>query len=221
MDCTPEHPNNWKRVVGVVSSASHAALGQPAGGSVYLSAGAMQRSAFIVVRSDRPAASLEKAIRRAIEAIDPNQPVLLAVTLRNLIADSVADRRFIITLLAITAWLALVMAAAGVYGVVSYTTARRTQEIGIRIAVGATPGDVLSLIFRQGFATVAAGVTIGFLSALFLMRVLRSFLFGLEGDHNAWVWITVGVVVATAGIACWMPARRATRTDPISALRQE
>ncbi len=107
--CTPERPANWKQVIGVVSSASHAALDEAAKGSVYLAAGAMRTSAFLVVRTERPTGDLERAIRRTIAAIDPNQPVLLSVSMTTLIADSVADRRFIMLLLAVTAGLALAM----------------------------------------------------------------------------------------------------------------
>lgn len=219
--CTPEEPNHWKRVIGVVSSANHAALNESLKGNVYLSAGAMQRAVFLVVRTERPTGDLEKAIRRSIAAIDPNQPVFLSATMRALIADSVADRRFIMTLLAITACLALLMSAAGIYGVISYTTARRTQEIGIRLALGATPREVHTLIFRQGFTTVAAGLTLGLGVAMPLTHALRSFLSGLESRNPAFVWIAVTLVTVTAGIACWVPARRATRIDPMSALRQE
>jgi putative ABC transport system permease protein len=221
VDCTPENPRQWKRVIGVVSSASHAALDEPEKGNVYLAAGAMQKSAFLVVRTERPTGEMEKAIRRAIAAIDPNQPVFLSVSMGDLIADSVADRRFIMTLLAITGCLALVMSAAGVYGVISYTTSRRTQEIGIRMAVGATPGRVFSLIFRQGVLTVAIGLAVGLGAALVSMRLLRSVLLGLDSGHPACFWIPASLVTVTAGIACWIPARRATRTDPVSALRQE
>ena len=221
VDCTPEHPNNWKQVIGVVSSASHSALGETAKGNVYLAAGAMRTSYFVVVRTERPSAELEKAIRRTIASIDPNQPVFLSASMRALIADSVADRRFIMLLLAVTAGLALVMSAAGVYGVISYTTSRRTQEIGIRVAVGATRRDVLALVFRQGFLTVAVGLAIGLGIALTAMNSLRSLLPGLDSGNPAHIWIAAGLVAATAGIACWIPARRATRIDPMSALRQE
>jgi putative ABC transport system permease protein len=219
--CTPENPNNWKRVIGVVSSASHAALNEAAKGNVYLAAGAMRESAFVVVRTQRPTADLEKAIRRTIAAIDPNQPVFLSTTMTDLIADSVADRRFIMMLLAVTASLALIMSTAGVYGVISYTTSRRTQEIGVRVAVGAMPRDVLALVFRQGFLTVAIGLAIGLGFALMAMHSLRSFLPGLESANPAELWITTGSVALTAGIACWIPARRAARIDPMCALRQE
>jgi putative ABC transport system permease protein len=219
--CTPEDPHNWKRVIGVVSSASHAAVNEPEKGNVYLAADAMRKSVFLVVRTERPMREMEKAIRRAIAAIDPNQPVFLSASMRDLIADSLADRRFIMTLLAVTGCLALVMSAAGVYGVISYTTSRWTQEIGIRMAVGATPGDVFSLIFQQGFLTVAIGLGIGLGAAWISIRSLRSVLAGLDSGDPAYVWIAASLVTITAGIACWIPARRATRTDPISALRQE
>jgi predicted permease len=219
--CTPENPNNWKRVIGVVSSASHAALDEAAKGNVYMAAGAMRYSAFVVVRTQRPTGDLEKAIRRTIAAIDPNQPVFLSATMSALIADSVADRRFIMMLLALTAGLALIMSAAGVYGVISYTTSRRTQEIGVRVAVGAMPRDVLALVFRQGFLTVAIGLAVGLGIALLVMQSLRSFLPGLESARLSHLWIATGLVAVTAGIACWIPARRAARVDPMLALKQE
>ena len=220
VDCTPEDPQNWKRVVGVVSSARHAALDEPEKGNVYLAADAMRKSVFVVVRTARPAGEMAGAIRRAIAAIDPQQPVFLSATLRDLIADSVAGRRFIMLLLAVTGALALGMATAGVYGVVSYATSRRTREIGIRMAVGAAPRDVFSLIFRQGFATVSCGMALGVAATAVCMRPLRSMLPGLESGHAA-MWIGASLVIAAAAIACWVPARRATRTDPMPALREE
>jgi predicted permease len=218
--CTPERPNNWKRVVGVVSSVSHAVLNEPVKGNVYLSAGAMQNAVFLVVRTERPTGDLEKAIRRAIAAIDPNQPVFLSASMRVLLADSVADRRFIMTLLAITACLALLMSAAGVYGVISYTTLRRTQEIGIRLALGATPRDVHALLFRQGFATIAVGLTLGLCAAMSLTSTLRSLFVALESWNQVYAWIATSLVTVTAGIACWIPASRITKIDPMSALRE-
>jgi predicted permease len=219
--CTPEQPNNWKRVIGVVSSAYHAALNEPLKGNVYLSAGAMRSADFLVVRTDRPMGDLQKAIRRSIAAIDPNQPVFLSVPMRTLVTDSVADRRFIMMLLTATACLALLLCAAGVYGVISYTTARRTQEIGIRLALGATPRNVHTLVFREGFATVTAGLTLGLCVAVPLMHALRSILIGFDSRNTAYVSIAAAVVTVTAGIACWVPARRATKIDPLSALRQD
>jgi predicted permease len=219
--CTPENPNNWKRVIGVVSTAAHSALDEPEKGNVYLAAGAMQSSAFLVLRTTRPLREMQNAVASAIAQLDPNQPVLLSASMREFVADSVAGRRFITLLLAITACLASILSAAGVYGVISYTTSRRTQEIGIRMAIGATPAQVFSLIFRQGFATVALGVVIGQATALIAIHSLRSAFPGLESSHPAYLWTAVSLVTITAALACWIPARRATATDPMSALRQE
>jgi predicted permease len=218
--CTPENPANWKRVIGVVSSASHAALDEPEKGNVYFASDAMRRAQFVVVRSARPEGEMSLAIRRAIGALDPNQPVFLTASMRELIADSVADRRFIAMLLAITGCLALAMSAAGVYGVMSYTTSRRTAELGIRMAVGATPGNIFSLIFRDGFVTVALGLAAGVVASVVCARYLRGVVVGLDGGV-AYTGIAVALVMVTAAAACWIPARRATRTDPMAALRED
>ena len=219
--CTVENPRNWKRVVGVVAGASHAALDEPEKGNVYLAAAAMQKAQFLVVRTTRPQAEMDRAVRRAIAAIDPNQPVFLTAALRELVADSVADRRFIMMLLSATACLALALAAAGVYGVVSYAAARRTPEIGIRIALGAAPRHVLALIFRHGFAPAAAGLSLGVAASLAGARALRSVLPGLDSAPPAALWTAAALVAAAAALACWIPAHRAARTDPVDALRQE
>ena len=181
----------------------------------------MRDSVFLVARTERPTGDLEKAIRRAIAAIDPSQPVFLSAPMRVLIADSVADRRFIMLLLTATGWLALLISAAGVYGVISYSTVRRTQEMGIRMALGATPRDVHSLVFREGFATVAIGLILGLCVTAPVLYTLRSFLVGLDSRNPVYVCVAIGLVIITAGLACWIPARRVTRIDPLSALRQE
>jgi len=151
VECTPENPRNWKQVIGVVSSMRHRALEGPPQANTYLSAGAFEHAEFVVVRSSRPAAEVENDVRKAIAVVDPDQPVLLSGSMELFVADSVAVRRFIMALLTVTAVLALVIAAAGVYGVTLFATSRRTQEIGIRIALGATSGNIHRLIFRQGF----------------------------------------------------------------------
>lgn len=219
--CTPENPSNWKRIVGVVSSVRNRTMEGPQQGGVYLSASALENAYFVVVRTNRPTKDLEAGIRRAIAGVDPNQPVFLSVSMATLISDSLADRRFIMILLAITACLALAMSIAGVYGVMSYTTLRRTQEIGVRMALGATPGNVETLIFRQGFYTTGVGLVIGLGMTLAFMRVLRGMLTGFESVNFSVDLLAVGLVSLTAAIACWVPARRAARTAPMSALRHE
>jgi predicted permease len=219
--CTPEHPDNWKRIVAVVSGMRHRALNEPIGGNVYLTAGAMQQAAFLVVRPAAGRGNFEKAIRDTVAGLDPNQPVFLSASMSALVADSVADQRFILWLLAVTAGLALVMSAAGIYGVIAFTTSRRTQEIGIRVAVGATSNDIQFLIFREGFATVAFGLAIGVSATIPLLSVLKGMLVGMESRHPASLSVAIGLVLVTAAFACWIPARRATAVDPVTALRQE
>lgn len=219
--CTPENPRNWKRVVGVVTSVRHAAVDEHRPFSLYLAEGAMEHAQFLVVKTAQPADSLEKAVRIAIAGVDPNQPVFLSVSMRSLIADSLADRRFIASLLAATALLALLMSAAGVYGVVSYTISRRTLEIGVRMALGATRNHVQFLVFRQGFFAVAVGLTIGLAVTMGLMSVLRRVVAGLGSAHWSQIFVSVSIVSFAAAIACWVPARRATKIDPMSALRSE
>jgi putative ABC transport system permease protein len=219
--CTPGNPPAWKHVVGVVSDSKHAALNEPDEGFVYLAAGALRTSAFLVVRTERPAEEIEKSIRRVIAKIDPHQAVFLVAPLKNLIADSVADQRFVMILLVINGCLGLFMSAAGVYGVISYVTSRRTAEIGIRMVVGATPRSILFLIFQHSFLQVAIGLVIGLACALASLPFLRSLLTSFEPGNPAYVWIAAGLVAIAAAIACWVPARRATAIEPLTALQRE
>jgi ABC-type antimicrobial peptide transport system permease subunit len=115
----------------------------------------------------------------------------------------------------------LLLSAAGVYGVVSYATSRRTQEIGVRMAMGATPRNVLALVLRQGMPLAAFGIAIGMASALALARVLRNIVAGIEFEDAAPFWIAVMLVTVTATAACSIPAWRAARIDPIAALRRD
>jgi putative ABC transport system permease protein len=221
VDCTPERPDDWKRVVGVVSGIRHASLAGPAHPDVYLAGGAFEAAAFIVARSNWPAAELGPAIRAAIARVDPRQPVLLSASLQALIGDTIAGRRFIMSLLAVMACLALAMAAAGVYGVTAYTTSRRTAEIGVRMALGATPGRIARLVFGDAFYSVVVGLALGLVSALVLVRILRGVLVGLGATRTGETVLAAALVLLTAAIACWAPTRRATRVDPMSALRHE
>ena len=221
INCRAGQPPHWKLVIGVVSAIRHAALDEPSRLQVYLSGGALSAADFLVVRTGRPEYEMAEAVRRAVAAVDPNQPVFLSARMSALIGDSVADRRFILALLGITGWLALLLAAAGVYGVISYVTARRTAEIGMRIALGASPRRIQALIFRQGLQLAAAGIAAGLLIAVSLGRALSRVLVGLQAG-NAWLTVlAVAVVAAAVALACWLPARRASRIDPLAALRFE
>ena len=141
--------------------------------------------------------------------------------MQTLVRDSLAARRFLMLLLAATGGLALAMSAAGVYAVMAYTTSRRTQEIGIRMALGATPRNVHSLVFREGFVSVAIGLAIGGGTTAAAEQVLRAFLPGLTGGRSGDIWLAAALVVSTAALACWIPSRRAMLVDPMVALRVE
>jgi predicted permease len=219
--CSSKKPNDWKRVIGVVSGVRHRSLDEPLQPSVYMASHSLENAAFVVVRSNLPMKEVDKEIRNAVANVDTNQPVFVSTTMHDLIDDSLANRRFIMGLLACAGCLALVMAAGGVYGVTSYITASRTQEIGVHIALGATRRDVEILVFRQGFLSALIGLVSGLALALILMRVLQSVLVGISSDEFPYLWIEAGTVILAAALACWFPARRASRIDPAVALRQE
>jgi len=221
MNCYNETVRERKRVIGVVQTIRHSGLDEPIGLDVYETDKAYRYADFLVVRTERPAREMAQAVRLAVASVDPKQPVFLSGTMSQFIGDSVADRRFIMTLLAITGALALLLAAAGVYGVISYTTSLRTSEIGLRIALGASPRNVQALVFRGGMLLASLGIALGLALALALARVLRSTLAGLTSSDPVLVLVAVAMVFATASLACWIPARRATRIDPMLALREE
>ncbi len=143
------------------------------------------------------------------------------VTLASIISDSVAQRRFSMLLLGVFALIALFLAAIGLYGVVAYTVSQRTQEIGVRMAIGAQRGDVLRLIVGGGMKLALVGVAAGLASALALARLVSTMLFEVTPFDPPSYAVTAVVLLAVAALACYMPARRAMRVDPLTALRQE
>jgi putative ABC transport system permease protein len=161
------------------------------------------------------------ALRSAIAEIDPNQPVVKVRSMEENMSSSVAQPRFRSWLIAIFAALALVLAAVGVYGVMSYTVTQRTNEIGIRVTLGAQPGDVFSSIVGEGLRLAMIGVVVGLMATLSLTRLLKSFLFGISAfDPATFVGVAI-LLTAVAAAACFFPARKATRVDPMVALRYE
>jgi predicted permease len=220
INCSNPQTREWRQVVGVVKSILHSGLDETSRADVYTADGALEHAQFVVVRTAHPNPQLARSIRQAVAAIDPKQPVFLSATMSTLIGDSIADRRFIMTILAITGCLALALAAAGIFGVVSFVTSLRTQEIGVRMALGATPGNVHLLIFRQGMWMAGTGIGVGLAAALVLMRVLSSVLQGLASPDPWLVVIAAASVSITAAIASLIPAVRATKIDPMSALRE-
>ncbi|HYT59778.1 MAG TPA: FtsX-like permease family protein, partial [Haliangiales bacterium] len=162
-----------------------------------------------------------KSVRQALLEIDPAQPVANVRTLREVVAESVTERRFMLCGLAGFAIVALLLAAIGLYGVIAYAVAQRTRELGIRMALGAQRDNILWLVLRQGLNLVLVGVAIGLVGALVLTRFLSGLLFDLKPTDPPTLIATSLLLVAVASLACWVPARRATKVDPMVALRNE
>jgi putative ABC transport system permease protein len=174
-----------------------------------------------VLRTRGPSAGLAGAVRAAIRELDPDHPVAGLRPLDELVAASVARQRFAMFLFAVFSAVALVLAAVGIYGVMAYTVARRTGEIGIRIALGAEARDVVRLVLLQGARLVAFGIGLGLGGALLLTRLLGALLFGVAPHDPLTFGATAALLSGVAALACLLPARRATRIDPMTALRAE
>ena len=175
----------------------------------------------MVVRSASDPAALEREIRTAVESLDKNTPVYGVAPMETLFAASLAQRRFTMTLLGVFGVLAMVLAAIGIYGVISYSVSLRAREVGIRMALGAARTDVLRLVLRQGLALVAAGLGMGVAASIALTRYMQSLLFQVKPVDAVTTAAVVVLLAAVALAASYVPARRATKVDPMVALRYE
>jgi putative ABC transport system permease protein len=209
-------------IIGVVGDVKHASLDSAIKAMVYWPHPELAHTSMtIVVRTSGDPTSIAAAAGREIQAIDPDQPVSDVRTMKQLLANSVARARFNTLLLGLFAALALVLASVGIYGVMAYSVAQRTKEIGIRIALGAQARDVLRMIVGQGMMLTLAGVCLGLLGAFALTRLMSSLLYGVSTtDPLTFVGVSL-LLSAVALFACYIPARRATRVDPMVALRYE
>jgi putative ABC transport system permease protein len=175
----------------------------------------------VLIRSTGDPLNLVSAVRNEVMAIDPNQPVYGVKSLEQRVAESVAVTRALMFLFSAFAILALVLASVGIYGIVSYSVSQRTHEIGIRMALGAGRADVLRLIMQNGIALALAGIVLGVMGAFALTRFMTALLFGIKPtDLKTFVIVSIGLLVITI-VACLIPARRATKVDPLEALRYE
>ncbi|MGH9526982.1 MAG: FtsX-like permease family protein, partial [Terriglobales bacterium] len=208
------------RVVGVVADTRAISLLTPPGLMVYQPHGDNFSSTLIVRMALAPAA-VAPEVRRAIWGIDPNVPVPAMESMGAIVAQSVAPRRFQMMLVALFAAAALLLACLGIYGVVSYSVARRTQEMGVRVALGARPVDLYRMLFWQGLLPVVLGLGAGLLGALALGRALASLLFEVQPGDPAALAAAAIILLSVAAAACWGPARRAVRVNPVTALRIE
>jgi putative ABC transport system permease protein len=176
---------------------------------------------FLTVRTTAPAAGLTESVGREIRRLEPNVIVSEASTMDEAISDSVAQPRFRTTLIGAFALLALLLAAVGIYGVIAYSVSQRTQEIGVRMALGARRADVLAMILGEGAILAAIGIAIGLAGALALTRLLAGLLFTVKPTDPV-TFVAVSLLLAVVSVAAgFLPAQRATRIDPLTALRWE
>ena len=174
-----------------------------------------------VVATRLPPTSLVPEVRRVMDELDPGLPLAKLGTLEGMISAASAPAAFALALVGLAAGIALLLGAVGVYAVIAYAVSRRTAEIGVRLALGARASDVRWMVLRQGGAVVMAGVAIGLVGAVLLTRTLRAMLFGVSPTDAASYAVLTGVMLLVALLALYLPARRASRVDPMEALRAE
>jgi putative ABC transport system permease protein len=211
-----------RTIVGVVGNIRQESMTDDVEPEMYLPFGQMTMNGMtVIIRAKTDPLSLAPAVRSAVLSIDPNQPIYDVKTLDQRVADSVAVTRSLMFLFGTFALLALVLAAVGIYGIISYSVSQRTHEIGIRMALGAQRAHVLKLIVRNGIALAITGIAIGIGGALALTRFLKTLLFGVTPtDSPTFIAVSIGLFVIAVA-ACLIPARRATKVDPLVALRYE
>jgi len=215
----------WATIVGVVGHTKNSDLAGDVVKGRYYYPLLQQSFAFpfttFVARTDADPARLTSPLREAVRAVDPSLAVSRIKLMSDLVSASLAPRRFVVTLLGIFAGLALLMAVIGLYGVISYSVTQRTQEIGIRMALGAQASEVLGLVIGQGMLLAGIGAAIGLMVSLAFSRLLKNQLFQVSAFDPLTFLITALVLITAALLATYIPARRATRVDPMEALRHE
>jgi putative ABC transport system permease protein len=209
-------------IVGIVGDVHYEGLDSTAGPTMYVP---FKQDVFgqmwILARTDGDPAQLSSVAQQAVREIDPTLPAFSMSPLATVVSDSIAQRRFSMLLLGLFAVVALFLASVGLYGVVSYTVSQRTREIGLRLAIGATPGNVLRMVLGGGMKLAVVGVLIGLAGALALTQLIATMLFDIERFDPMSYGLTALILLAVAALACYVPARRAMRVDPIVALQQE
>jgi putative ABC transport system permease protein len=207
------------QVVGVVASVQHLSLDARPELQMYVPGVSRSPSSAVVIRTKGDPLAIARDVRAVVAEVDVNLPVTRLRTFEDVVSASAATPRFRTSVLAIFAGLALLLAVAGIYGVLSYLVALRTREIGVRMALGASAGAVVRMVMRQALPLVLLGAVLGSGGAFILGRTLRAFLYGTEPTDTVSLAVSVSLIVGAAFVACAVPARRASRVDPVVALR--
>jgi predicted permease len=214
--------NTVATIVGIVGDTKALALDEPAPPKIFQPfAAAPAEYLKLVLRASGSPAALAGPIRAAVRELAPGMPIDKLSTMRSKMGESLARQRFYTTLLVSFAVMALLMASAGLYGLVSYTVTRRTRELGVRVALGATAGDVRRLVLGRGGRLALGGVALGLGGAIWATRILRSMLYEVSPTNPMVLAAVATLLSIVAVLASWAPARRAGRVDPVGALRSE
>jgi predicted permease len=223
-------PNGpWYRVVGVVGSVRDSSLQAPPAPTVYFaeapaadtSFGQMARMMGLVVRTAGDPASVVRPVQSVVHELDPTLPLFDVKPMTEVVRSSLAQLSFTMLIIGVAAAVTLLLGAIGLYGVIAYVATLRTRELGVRVALGATPGEIAGMVTRQGIALTIVGIVAGLALFALVARFIRSLLFGVApGDPLTLVAVSL-VLVAIAALASWIPARRASKVDPMIALRAE
>jgi len=223
----PGFQGDWRTVIGVVDDVKNGGLDKPTGTELYIpyrqaaGLGFGLRTVYAALRTRGDPAQMTGPARRVIRDIDSSLPVAAVRTMEEVLSSAQARPRFLTLLLTMFSSVALVLAAVGIYGLISYSVAQRTSEFGIRMAMGASSGNVLGMVLGQGLLLGAIGVLLGAAGALALTRLIRGLLFGISSFDPLTFIVMAAVLTLVTIAACWAPARRATRVDPMVALRHE
>jgi putative ABC transport system permease protein len=222
----PGGTKTWCTVVGIVDDVKNAGLDRPAGTEIYLpfrqASGQGNTDMYVVMRAQGgDPRAMAGVVREQLGEIDPALPMADVRLMEDVLSRAQARPRFLTLLLSLFSGVALAIATVGIYGVVSYSVARRTKEFGLRMVLGAQGGDVLGLVMKQGGGMILLGVASGLVLAFVFTRLMASLLFGVTAtDLPTFASVTI-LILCVALAACYIPARRATRVDPIQTLRYE